>query len=605
MGRHGGHQSAHRRGHSRNVLVGAGLVIVLLLAIVGFTVLHTSSGGSDSATSTVSTSCSHGSATVTVAAAPDIAPTLTTLAGAFRPRGSCTVRVVSQEPSQVAHEVENGAADVPDVWVPDSSLWGRLASTHATARALLPASGPSVASSPIVIAMPQPMAEAVTQSGKQLSWNDAFNLVHVNQNWSDLGHPEWGPIRYGLADGQQSIEQVQALLAIITDMMKDPGANAVPAADVEAAYPRAMMIELGRRASRRAPTTAALLAGLRAAGSGTTGLQYLSLLPASEQAVAAYNQSAPPIRLTALYADSGSPSDDFPYLTLKRTHSGQATSTISAFQAYLQGTTARSILATAGFRTGAPGPFTPANGLAPQPTATTLAATTGDVLDLALRSWAGLTLIPAASTLIATSSSMGSQGIADVRRMVPAMMALFDEQGSGGLTVAGPTVGDDKDVVSYGPLAEPVNGVSRADAISAAAAAVTPAPRVALYDAVLAAYQAAQARYQPGTIAGVNVFTDGQDSGSKLTLDALVAKLKSLYNPARPVRIFVFAFGAKRDLAGLDLLSSAAGGQSFGSLITTEFDLPGAMLSICSSFIPPVPGASRAVEAGGVTVVPS
>jgi Ca-activated chloride channel family protein len=605
MGRHGGHQRAHRRSNNRNILVGGGLVLVLVLAIVGFTVIHGSSSSSSSASNAVSTSCEHGSGNITVAAAPSIAPTLTTLAGAFRPQGKCTVQVVAQEPAAVAGALKNGAATVPDVWVPDSSLWGRLASTHAPAQALLPPSGPSVASSPVVIAMPQPMATAITDSGEQLTWYDAFNLIHTTRTWSELGHSDWGPIRYGLADGQQSIDQVQALLAITAGILKKTDANALPDADIQAAAPHAMMIELGRQASRRAPTTAALLAGLRAAGGGTAGLKYLSFLPASEQAVAAYNQSSPPIRLTAVYSAGGSPSDDFPYLALRRSQAGLAASTISDFQAYLHTPKAEAILATAGFRTGAAGPFTTANGLAPKPTATTLAATTGEVLDLTLRSWTGLTFTPAASTLIATTASMGDKGVADVRRMVPAMIDLFDEQGSGGLTVAGPTVSDDREVVAYGPLADPVGGVSRADAISHAAETVTATPKVALYDAILASYQAAQARYQPGTIAGVNVFTDGHDGGSKITFDALVAQLKSLYNPARPVRVFVFAFGSNRDVTGLDLLSSVTRGQSFSSLITTEYDLPIAMLNVCESFIPADPGAPTPLGAGGVTAVPS
>jgi Ca-activated chloride channel family protein len=51
--------------------------------------------------------------------------------------------------------------------------------------------------SPVVIAMWQPMAEALGWPGKQLGWADILRVSTGDKGWGAFGHPEWGPFKLG------------------------------------------------------------------------------------------------------------------------------------------------------------------------------------------------------------------------------------------------------------------------------------------------------------------------------------------------------------------------------------------------------------------------
>jgi Ca-activated chloride channel family protein len=48
---------------------------------------------------------------------------------------------------------------------------------------------------PLVIAMPQPMAEALGYPEKPLGFADIIALANDPEGWAAFGHPEWGPFR--------------------------------------------------------------------------------------------------------------------------------------------------------------------------------------------------------------------------------------------------------------------------------------------------------------------------------------------------------------------------------------------------------------------------
>jgi Ca-activated chloride channel family protein len=570
--RSGRHSSRERSDTNIWTFVAGGAVLVVVLAVLGFAVLHHDSSSKSTASDA---HCGNQPAAITVAAAPDIAPTLTRLAAAYTPGGACVIRVTSTQPAAVLAGVGKSGTPQPDVWIPDSSLWSRLGATSAVSpatAAVIPTSGTSLASSPLVIAMPRPMAAAATAAAKSttMGWRDAFNLSHTTSDWGKLGHPEWGPIVFGLTDVQQSSTQIEALLAISADVVGTPTASALPTDQVNSAGAQAVMIELGRRLFQRAPTTADLLTGLRAAGGGEKGLKYVSMLPASEQQVAAYNRSSPPIPLTAVYATKGSPANDYPYLVLKPARTGDPAHTAAAFLTYLQSPAAQQALTADGFRTPASGgPFTAANGLAANPTPTTLATTTGATVDNVQRTWTGLTFTPSGLSVLAASNSLGADALATAKQTSAGEFSFFAGVGNAGLWVLpGPGGADHRVAVPYGPLPSPVNGVDRTKAIEDASNKVTlSSGGVRLYDAIEAAYQSAVAAYQPGSSAGIGVYTDGKDTGSKLTLSALVASIKSHYDPSRPVRIFMFAFGPNQDLAGMRKITDATNGITFTTML--------------------------------------
>ncbi len=66
-------------------------------------------------------------------------------------------------------------------------------------------------------------------------------------------------------------------------------------------------------------------------------------------------------------------------------------------------------------------------------------------------------------------------------------------------------------------------------------------------DTTLAAYKHAQEKWDPAWFNSVVIFTDGaSDDSSSLSLEALVNQLKSLRDPAKPVKVIIIGISRRR-----------------------------------------------------------
>jgi Ca-activated chloride channel family protein len=116
-----------------------------------------------------------------------------------------------------------------------------------------------------------------------------------------------------------------------------------------------------------------------------------------------------------------------------------------------------------------------------------------------------------------------------------------------------------KEVVPITPLS---SGRSR---LQAAIPQITPKKNgdTGLYDTALAAYKDVQKGWQAGRINSVILFTDGQNENpGGLTRDQLVANLKKIRDPQRPVRMVIVGIGNDVDRNELEAITDAtdAGG---------------------------------------------
>src|SRR5690349_20014927 len=120
--------------------------------------------------------CAGGRTTLAVATGSGPFPALTELARtwtAAQGGGCATVTVVRAESADVAaalRPVWSGATR-PDVWIPDSWLWLRLAAARSEAARLLPDSPTGIASSPVVLAVRRPVAQRLGWPGRPLTWS--------------------------------------------------------------------------------------------------------------------------------------------------------------------------------------------------------------------------------------------------------------------------------------------------------------------------------------------------------------------------------------------------------------------------------------------------
>ena len=85
-----------------------------------------------------------------------------------------------------------------------------------------------------------------------------------------------------------------------------------------------------------------------------------------------------------------------------------------------------------------------------------------------------------------------------------------------------------------------------------------------LYDSVLAAYKSVQAGYDPTYSNSVIVMTDGRnEDANSVSLDELLATLKQLEDPARPVLVLTIGISGDADADALRKIAEATGGSSY------------------------------------------
>jgi Ca-activated chloride channel homolog len=124
----------------------------------------------------------------------------------------------------------------PDAWSPAASTWLRLLGNDRASRDqpdILPAEAPSVVSTPIVLAMPQPMAEALGWPDTPIGWSDLLTLANDPGGWASKGHPEWGAFKLGKTNPNVSTSGLSATVGafvaatgtssdLTLDSLKDP-----------------------------------------------------------------------------------------------------------------------------------------------------------------------------------------------------------------------------------------------------------------------------------------------------------------------------------------------------------------------------------------------
>ena len=173
-------------GSRRAPLVVAGVVgILLIVAVKSFT----GGDGDGSSPKAGATRNADGCTVVHLTASSEKAALLKQLAADWNGKvdGGCgRVEVTSKSSGGAADALARGWDDAvdgvrPDVWSPAASSWTQLLRQKTTALdkpdLVGDAKQPSIVNSPLVIAMPKPMATALGWPKKALGWGDVLRLA--------------------------------------------------------------------------------------------------------------------------------------------------------------------------------------------------------------------------------------------------------------------------------------------------------------------------------------------------------------------------------------------------------------------------------------------
>lgn len=458
---------------------------------------------------------------------------------------------------------------LPDVWIPDSTTW--LMRIRSEASGFVPTDGASVAQSPVVVAMPEPVAETVGWPDREIGWKDLLGKMTTGET-----------LRTGIVDPTRDAAGLSGLLALGSAAGTTPAGRAALVGGLR-------QLALGS-SSIRDDLVQKFPRSTDAAALGSA----ISAAPLSEEDVIAYNGEKPVVQLAALYLDPQPPALDFPFAVMPETGADLPKATAATkLREALQQAAFKNDLAKAGLR--APDGTVGANFAAPvgapqsvKATGSTTTASTGtegaaaaglDVgsINQAIGSWAAITLPGRALAVFDVSGSMNTpvptannKTRAQVTREAAAQgLALFDDKWAVGTWVFSTEMNGKLPYREIVPITSLTTG---RPALTASIGQIKPKEGGAtgLYDTALAAYKNVQSTWQGGRVNSVLLFTDGQnenDEGAITDDDVLVSELKKIADPKRPVRMVIIGIGTEVNVNELEKIAKAT---SSGGVFVAE-----------------------------------
>ena len=561
------------------------------LAVVSFDLLPSSGEQPSTATPASAVGCAEGEEpeTLRIAAAPEIAPALedlATRAPQMEESLRCSdIEVVATPPAMVRAAlsrgwVEDSDGPAPHVWIPTTTTEVDLARATSSVQGMLRDDLPSIARSPQVIAMPQPMAEALGWPDGDLTWNAIAKLTGADDAWAERGQEDWGRFKLSFVEGVESQPSIDAVAALIRAVGAVPSGGSdsedTAAEEFEA---RAQLLLLERKVDYLGQTTEEQLDILREAERDGELLQAVSALPLTEQQVWQFNRDAAETSLVAWYPDDGGPDADYPYATIDAAWSNEATDlAANAFLDVLQSSEGRRRLQQAGFRDESrqstselseqdavrPDKAPPA----PEPMNVALTAPL-------LQAWRGLSQTGNILSVLDVSGSMATEvpgtGATRLELSVQGSIAglqLFDPNTIAGLwefsTNIGPNDEDYRELIPLGPLDGEVDGTPAREATIAALQSLEPETDTGLYDTIAAAYAHMQENYQPDRLNALVIFTDGRnDDDDGLSLQELQTELRDMVDPERPIFVLAVGYGPEADFEALNAVTTITDGKLY------------------------------------------
>jgi Ca-activated chloride channel homolog len=598
----GRHLAQGRRRRPTALLAAACILLVLALGIGGFVFFVNQPARS--------LACRGGSLPLQVVISPDQAGVVTQAAAEYERRRPAVddrcvdVQVRGTDSAEAAAALSGGwdeatQGPAPDVWVPASSAWALQVALRQQATkqdVLIPLEYPKLATTPMVMAMPKPMAETLGWPRSTLGWKDLLGAVVNQEGWKAFGHPEWGAFKLGKTDPNLSTPGLEALIAAVFAATGQTSELSVETLVKEEDKLRQLILGLERAPGQDADTPATFLANLQQADQAGQALNFVSAVPLDEKSVWDFNRgnasgledgaerAKPDVPLVAIYPKEGTLEADHPWVVLRAPWVNDAKRRAAAeFLDYLRSEPIQERFQAAGFRTseGRPGPqLSQANGLLPDQPSRVLAPPAPKVVAAALESWNAARKRSNVLAVYDVSGSMkeevpgtgGRTKMDIVKEAASQALALFAPETNLGTWVFSTNLVGNRDWAESVPIG-PTNarlpdGKIRRQVLAEALARLQATNGdTGLYDTTLAAFRAVQRSYAPQRINIVVLLTDGinDDPSGGIDRAELLRRLKAEQDKERPVRIITIAYGANADAASLKMIADATGGLAFVS----------------------------------------
>ncbi|SHN29233.1 substrate-binding and VWA domain-containing protein [Cryptosporangium aurantiacum] len=530
----------------------------------------------------VTASCGGSPVELSIAASPDQAPVVESLAEKWQDDapeidGRCAeISVRAVQSAEVANSLTTNwkaDSDEPriDVWMPDSSIWVQSAAARTEIAEMVSNKPTLIAKSPVVMALPKPMAEALGWPDKVISWAELAKARVAGTTWARYQHADWGPLKIGIGDPRASFAALGTLLSVADA----DGNNAVAEAELGNA------LVLSRASTVTDVTADAFIAKMRQVTS-EGALKDAGPFPATEAQVAAYDNAKPKVPLVAVNPLEGTVFADYQYLVLKADWVDSVRQQVAAeFLKYLQGDESRKAYGAAGFRDPqlstqyavgldtelGMGQTAEAARELPEPKSVT--QTVG--YWTALQRRANLLAVIDSSGSMAEPAPDGSgTRMQVVQQACLRADALFHPESSVGSWRFSTNLDGDKDyeeMVPIGPVGGQLpDGTPRRDALDASVYRdLQPEGSTGLYDTLLAAYKFMQENWLGDNRLNLLVLmTDGKNEDPDgISQQELIQQLRATANPDKPIQVLIIGYGPDTDLVELKTITNAVGGNAY------------------------------------------
>ena len=581
-------------------VVGLGLVVAVKLATGGGSSTGTqaapgpgaSAGGPGKDCTVVHLTASSEKAALLSAIAKDYA--------GHRVGGRCvTVQVASKASGAATDALARGwdagrDGPRPDVWSPAASSWTGLLRQKTSVADRPDLVGeqalPSIASTPLVIAMPKPMAVALGWPGRALGWGDVYRLARDPRGWASIGQP-YGPFTLGKTNPNVSTSGLNATIG--TYVAATGTSSDLTAANLADPTVQAYAKAVENSVVHYGDTTLTFLSNLQRADDRGQGLGYISAVAVEEKSVWDYDQGnpsgdpatlgkhpRPKIPLVAIYPKEGTLLSDSPYAVLSAPWVTDAVRAAAQdFLTFVRSPAQQQRFAAAAFR-GVGG--------------TPVAATTLD--NGLLRDQPKVVLRPPAPPVLARVQALWSvqRKAAKVLLVIDTSGSMGDSSGGGRTKLETAKAAATRALTQFGPqdqvalwsFSTPLDGASTPyrmlvpftpvaqgrGQLSRAIAALQPNGGTALYATTRAAFQALGSTVDTHRINAVVLLTDGRNEYPQDNDLASLQRELAPEDTSHSVRVFPIGYGRDADLGALRSIAEAARGAAYDASDPSSID---------------------------------
>jgi Ca-activated chloride channel family protein len=486
------------------------------------------------------------------------------------------------------------------VWSPAANSWGQVVNQKRldSGQQAIVGTGAPFMLTPLVIAMPKPMADALGYPAKAVGWSDILKLATDPQGWGSIGRPEFGAFKLGKTNPNFSTSGLNALIAQTYAASNKTAGLSIEDLDKPAVVAFGSGVESA--VVHYGDTTLTFLNNLYAADQRGTALNYVSAVAVEEKSVIDYNlgnpdgvlspgeQPRPPkVPLVAIYPKEGTLFSDSPYFILNAPWVNQKQKDAAkVFEDFVKQPANQQQVLSYHFRPGNTAvpigdPIVAANGVDPNQPQTLLEVPQAKVLTTLLDKWAIQRKKAKVTLVLDVSGSMGDP--ADPKRpdlgskldlakqAIRDAVGLFSADDNISFVIFSTGLGpqQNQSVVELVPSGRVADVGER---LRTAVAGLSPQANTPLYDVTQQTYKAAVASFDPARINAVVLLTDGQnDDGNpgddQQQLQDLLSTLRSGNEgqASHAVRVFPIAYGTDADVATLKSIADASNSNSYSA----------------------------------------